>query len=491
MTGRLWLGVDLGTQGVRVIAVDDDGQLAGSGSAALTGTRDGARHQQNPEHWWDAVIAAAGTALTGIDVDAVAGLAVDATSGTVLLADRAGHPLTQALMYDDARATDEARLVNEVGAPVWEALGYLRMPPTWALPKLIWLLREHPELATGNVRLCHQADLITTRLVGHPVATDTSHALKSGYHLVQDRWPVEVFDRLGVPERTLPEVVRPGTILGGVGAEAASVTGIPAGTPVVAGMTDGCAAQLGAGALEIGSWNSVLGTTLVLKGVSAELIRDPAGVLYCHRGPGGTWLPGGASSSGAGVIAHRFANDDLDELTARAAQSPIGPLAYPLATKGERFPFRAPDAEPFVLGDVSSDAALFGALLLGVACVERLCLDYLDLLGAPTGGPLSFTGGATANRYWSQLRVDLLGRPVRLLTNPQPALGMAVLASTRAGRSAVQAAGAMVRVDTELTPDPARAPVLLARYNDFLDALTARGWLDDTTAAHARTRAQQ
>jgi sugar (pentulose or hexulose) kinase len=170
---------------------------------------------------------------------------------------------------------------------------------------------------------------------------------------------------------------------------------------------------------------------------------------------------------------------------------PIGPIAYPLVTKGERFPFRAPDAEPFVLGNTPDDAAMFGALLLGVACVERLCLDYLDLLGAPTEGPLSFTGGATRNRYWSQLRVDLLGRPVRLPTNPEPALGMAVLASTRAGRSAAEAAGAMVRVDTELTPDPARAPVLLARYNDFLDALAARGWLDDAIAAHARTRAQR
>lgn len=490
MTGRIWLGVDVGTQGVRVIAVDDDGHLAGSGSAALTGTRGEARHQQNPEHWWDALVEAASTALTGVDTGVVAGLAVDSTSGTVLLADAAGHPRTDALMYDDGRATDEARLVNEVGAPVWEVLGYRRMPPSWALPKLIWLLRAHPELATENVRLCHQADLITSRLVGHPVATDTSHALKSGYHLVEDRWPVEVFDRLGVPEQILPEVVRPGTILGTVGAEAAAMTGIPVDTPVVAGMTDGCAAQFGAGALGIGSWNSVLGTTLVLKGVSDELIGDPTGVVYCHRGPGDTWLPGGASSSGAGVISDRFADIDLDQLTARTAELPIGPVVYPLVSRGERFPFRAPDAEPFVLGDVSSDAAMFGALLLGVACVERLCLDYLDLLGAPTEGPLTFTGGATRNRYWSQLRVDLLGRPARLLTCPGPALGMAVLASTRAGRSPVEAAGAMVHVDTELTPDSTRAPVLLQCYNDFLDALTSRGWLDHVTAAHARTRSQ-
>ncbi|MFB9840722.1 carbohydrate kinase, partial [Actinoallomurus acaciae] len=85
-------------------------------------------------------------------------------------------------------------------------------------------------------------------------------------------------------------------------AAAAEVTGIRAGTPIVAGMTDGCAAQLGAGRLTPGSWNSVLGTTLLLKGVTREPLRDPYGVVYSHRAPDDVWLPGGASSTGAGAI---------------------------------------------------------------------------------------------------------------------------------------------------------------------------------------------
>ncbi|KPC84256.1 carbohydrate kinase, partial [Streptomyces sp. NRRL WC-3753] len=115
----------------------------------------------------------------------------------------------------------------------------------------------------------------------------------------------------------------PGTVLGTVCAAAAEATGLPEGTAIAAGMTDGCAAQIGAGALTPGAWNSVLGTTLVLKGVSPHLIRDPHGVVYCHRGPDGTWLPGGASSSGAGVLARHFTpenGDDLDALTAQAVR---------------------------------------------------------------------------------------------------------------------------------------------------------------------------
>src|SRR4029079_6142435 len=100
--------------------------------------------------------------------------------------------------------------------------------------------------------------------------------------------------------------VRSGTHLGNVWAAAAAETSIPEGTPIFAGMTDGCSAQLGAGAVRVGSWNSVLGTTLVLKGVAPELLKDPLGVVYSHRSPDGHWLPGGASSVGAGVLAQQF-----------------------------------------------------------------------------------------------------------------------------------------------------------------------------------------
>lgn len=484
----LWLGVDVGTQAARALVVNDEGKVFGAGSAALASTRRGPWHEQDPRQWWIAVVAATRAALTGIPADAVAALAVDATSGTVLLVDGDGHPRTEALMYDDTRAASQARVVDEVGAPLWHALGYGRMQPSWALPKLLWLLKRHPELASETIRLCHQADLINSNFIGHPVATDTSNALKSGYDLIENRWPSDVFNRLGVPFEVLPKVVRPGTHLGGVGVRASKLTGIPMGTPVVAGMTDGCAAQLGAGCVEIGSWNSVLGTTLVLKGVSGHLVHDPEGALYCHRGPGNTWLPGGASSSGAGVIAELFGAADLDGLTTAAAELPIGPLAYPLIARGERFPFRAPNAETFMLGHADTDAGVFAALLLGVACLERLCFDRVAMLGAPTEGPLTFTGGATRNGYWTQLRADMLGRTVWLPHQPEPALGMAILASTSSGKSLADASASIVRGGRELVPNPARAAVLRQRYTDFVEALSARGWLDPAIAQYVHTR---
>ncbi|UGY94430.1 FGGY-family carbohydrate kinase [Streptomyces gobiensis] len=486
-----WLGLDLGTQSARCVAVSGTGQVLATAARPLDSHRDGPRHEQDPEQWWSALTGACREVLTHLDPRRVRGLAVDATSGTILLADAAGTPLTPGLMYDDGRAVQQAAEVNETGSAVWQELGYRSMQPSWALPKLRWLLEHAAPATAAGTRLLHQADLITWRLAGHQVASDASHALKSGYHLAEERWPDKELSELGVPHSLLPRVVRSGSVLGTVCAAAARATGIPEGTAIVAGMTDGCAAQLSAGALTPGAWNSVLGTTLVLKGVSPHLVRDPGGVVYCHRGPGDSWLPGGASSSGAGIIAQQFPGADLELLTARAAAAPGDAVIYPLVSRGERFPFRAPDATPFVLGDPAGEPERFHACLLGVAYLERLCFDYLDHLGAPTDGPLTLTGGGTRNHYWSQLRADVLGRRVSLPEQAESAIGMAVLAATSSGASLPDAADSMVRIRQELLPDPERTAACQPRYLSFVNALTQRGWLDPMVADHVHGKAQE
>ena len=483
----MWLGFDLGTQSVRAMAVSEMGHVLGQSSQPLTSRREGPLHEQYPEEWWRAIVNVSRAALADLPASSVRGLAVDGTSGTILLVDRSGKALTPGLMYDDTRAKDEARRTNEAGAAVWASSGY-RMQPSWALPKLLWLLGEFPSVIPG-ARLAHQNDFINRRLAGHEVPSDSSNALKTGYDLLREAWPSEVLEGLGVPDQVLPVVVRSGTQLGTVCAKAAEMTGIPTGTPIIAGTTDGCAAQIGAGALDVGDWNSVLGTTLVLKGVTREPIRDPTGVVYSHRSPDGNWLPGGASSTGAAVLAKQFPGSNLDALSAQAAErEPASIIAYPLVSRGERFPFLAPDAEGFLLGDPADKIDLYAAMLQGVAFIERLCFDYLDMLGAPIGGQLSLTGGAACNRYWCQLRTDILNRPVRLPENAEPALGMAVLAASL-GRRVSEVAKEMVRVREVIEPRPHRFGRFYESYLQLVEALARRGWVQSAVIEHAKKRA--
>src|SRR6266853_1979474 len=164
-----WLGIDLGTQSVRVVVLSATGGVVGSGAAKLTSRRDDSRHEQDPNEWWSALALASRAALGGIAAEAIRGLAVDGTSGTILLVDGAGNPLTPALMYDDTRAVAEAHQVNGAGARIWSELGYSRMQAAWGLPKLLWLIRECAHPISAQTRLAHQTDFINRRLVGEPV----------------------------------------------------------------------------------------------------------------------------------------------------------------------------------------------------------------------------------------------------------------------------------------------------------------------------------
>ncbi len=441
-----WIGVDLGTQSVRAVLADADGTVLARAARPLVSHRDGPRHEQDPQSWLDAVDAVLAE-VAGPDID---GIAICSTSGTFLLTDEQGRPVTPALMYDDARAVGRRDRIVDADPDRWATA----MQPTWALPKLVSLN------AAGNQRIAHSADFVAAHLVGHPVATDTSHALKTGYDLVADAWPQAAFDKLGLPAGIFPDVVLPGTELGRT----------RAGVPVYAGMTDGCAAQIAAGALAPGAWNSVLGTTLVLKGVSQDLLDDPTGAVYSHRHPDGGWLPGGASSTGAGVLTELLPNADLDALD--KAAGPIDAVIYPLTKTGERFPFVAPQAERFTLGDVPDDLHTYAAVLQGVAFIERLAFEHLVNLGADPLRSVSLTGGAVRSGYWNQLRADVLGVPVELPATSDPAYGMAILAASSGGLL-TETARRMVRTDRILEPGPQRLEEL---YGEFVAELDRRGY---------------
>lgn len=471
-----YCGIDVGTQGVRACLLSADGDLLGQGSAALPpSTRVDGRHEQDPQSWWDALVVAtrSATAAAGADVT-VEAVALDATSGTVLVEDADGRASGPALMYDDARAVGDVGRVQEAGAALWAVLGY-RMQPTWALPKVAWLCATGA--AGAGQHVVHQSDHLNRRLTGEPVATDTSSALKTGADQRTATWPTDVFAALDIPASTLPDLGWPGAVLGTVSSAAAAASGLPMGAVVRAGMTDGCAAQIAAGALRSGRWSSALGTTLVLKGSTERPVHDSAGSVYSHRHPDGGWLPGGASSTGAGVFNILFPDGDLQRLTEQAAtRAPYAGVAYPLAGRGERFPFASPAATAFWDPEPADDVERFAAACQGIAFIERLAYDVLTTLGADTSGTVALTGGTARNDWWNQLRTDVLGRRTVVPRSAEAASGMAVLAMAEPGRL-TQTAERVVREAHSYEPDPERSAELRDGYHRTVSALADRGWL--------------
>jgi len=491
MSDELYVGIDLGTQSVKVGVFDRSGSVEASGSRPLTSLRDGPRHEQDPREWISATSDALAEAIGTVAPErreSIAGVAVCGTSGTLALVDVRGRPASTGIMYDDVRG---GALVDEITAADpdrWQRLGY-RIQPSWAITTMVHLARSG--MAVG-VRFAHQPDVVVAAMTGGPVATDWSSALKSGYDLIDLEWPTAALATLGVDAGGMPPVVAPGSVLGHTSPEWEATTGLPAGVTVVAGMTDGCASQLGAGALREGDWHSVVGTTLVLKGVTGGPVQGGDGAVYSHRSPEpGRWLPGGASSVGADAITVLLPDRDLAGLAERAgaawqAGDVTVPVVYPLVRSGERFPFVRPDATGFAVVDgaesgldrLGDDVTTYFGIIAGVACVEKLCLDSMAALGAPVDGRLSSSGGGTRSAVWTQLRADLLGRPVVIPRSSEPSLGMALLAAAATQeRSLPDVADEMSGVGHVVDPSDSGGERMAGLYIELSDRWRARGWI--------------
>jgi sugar (pentulose or hexulose) kinase len=460
--GELIGGIDLGTSAVRALLCTLDGAVVSAASADFTPTRtDGPRREQDADEWWRATCAALRAALARIEPARVRAVAVDATSGTIVMVNRRLEPLGPGLMYNDGRAAGYGERINAVAGDFLARHGY-RFKDDFALAKLLWL-RDCDPAFPASFKILHQADFINARLAGAVTATDWSTALKTGCDLHRVVWPDFIGNRLALPLDMLPDrIVAPGAPLGTVCAAAAAATGLRAGTPLVAGASDGTASLLASGARLPGDFNTSLGSTIILKGIAAELLRDPAGAIYCHRHPAGHWLPGGASNVGCAALNREFAPDpaargaalaELDRQADAFLPSPI--LAYPLGDIAEeRFPFKKSGIAAWLVGDGSREARYAG-FLQAIAFVERWCYEKIEALGAPVRQVIG-TGGGSKSAVWRQLRADVLRKPLLLPEQTETAFGAALLAAGSLCGGVAAAAGSMVRFTEQLDPGSPR-----------------------------------
>ena len=484
MASAYVLGIDLGTSGARALVVDRAGAIVASAFTALPppAVVEGGGREQDANLWWEATASAVRVALARLSAAAgqprdVGAACVDATSGTIVPVDAACVPVRAGLMYNDARAAAEAARLNAAARATGEGEG---ANASYASAKILWL-REHDPATARAARFLHQTDFVNARLLGATraadVATDESSALKTGYDVVARRWTGSLA-RAGLDVGQLPLVVKSGATLGVIDAGFARDTGLTADCRVVAGMTDGTAAAVASGAAAIGEANTTIGTTLVWKLVAAHPVVDPQGRLYCHRHPGGAFLPGGAGNAGGEGIAFQVAAPGaaLDRLAGELAIGPpSGFLAYPLPRPGERFPFVDPGFAGFTDPRARTDGERYRAALDGLACIERWGFEVAAELGAPVDGRVWTTGVGARHAAWMQLRADFLGRPVCRAAHPESGFGAALVAAMNLWHDGDWiAASRMVGVDLACQPDPGRRAQCDEQYHAFRAACAAR-----------------
>jgi xylulokinase len=348
--------------------------------------------------------------------DEVRGLSVTGTSGSMVPCDDRGRPTGAALLYNDQQSDAEAARLRQAG-----------IEATAASP----MARIGHLVSLGADLVLHTPDVVHAGLLGHVPPADTSHALKAGIDPLLRTWNHDALAALDVPGEAVPELVHPGTVLGDVTAEVCELTGLPTGVLVVAGMTDGCTAQVAAGAVSRGDSVGVLGTTLVLKAVAGHDVHGLGGALYSHYAPAGSWWAGGASNVGARPVTEEYGGTSTAALTRlerdAAAVGPSPFVSYPLRGTGERFPFSRPGATGFTLGRPADRATAYRTFLEGVAFVERIALDTLRAHGV-TPRLHHLAGGGSRSELWSRLRATVIDVPVVRAHRASSAYGAALIA---------------------------------------------------------------
>ena len=464
----LYLGIDLGTSGCRIIAIDNNGTIHGQSSRALPAPlRNGDAVEQDPQLWWTAVQEALHDLLgflsghaavvpgilnpslrspttlaepfaNALPCAAVApgilppatlahpcaarirAIAVDGTSATLLLTDDAGRPLGSALMYHDARSTLHAAQIKRIAPPESGAHG-----ATSALAKLLYL-HQQPDIGQAR-HAVHQADWIMGQFSGHFGISDENNALKLGYDAVKREWPAWL-DNLGINKKLLPEVLPPGTPIGTITAQIQREFGLSPDTRVVTGTTDSTAAFLATGAHSAGEAVTSLGSTLVIKIISPKPIFAPTYGIYSHR-LGDLWLAGGASNSGGAVLLQYFTQDQLTAMTPQLQPAQATGLDYyPLLVPGERFPVCDATFAPRLTPRPADDLQFFQGMLEGIAGIEQQGYQRLAELGAPYPTAVYTAGSGARNKAWQEIRQRMLHVPIHNAKQQDAAYGAALLA---------------------------------------------------------------
>ncbi len=415
---RIAIGVDVGTSGVRMLAMDAHGRVIGTASQRLPGTRtDGSRRLQDPDDWWRALIACARELGETTDLSGTSALSVDGTSGTLLGVAADGTPVGPARMYDDS---DTGALSAKIAAlaPAESAAHGPASPAARALQLS----------ADASARwILHQADWMLLRLGAPGPVTDENNALKTGYDPVAREWPrwLEVF---GLDRRRLPKVLPVGTEVGRISAEAARALGLPADVRLVTGTTDGCAGFLASGAAQVGEAATSLGSTLVLKVLGDRPVFSPAHGVYSHR-IGDRWLIGGASNCGGRTLLAHFTPERMTELEgAMDSSHATGLDYYPLPSPGERFPHADGAMQPRLSPRPPEDARFLQGMLEGLAKVEADGYALLKELGGPAPRSVRHLGGGSRSRTWMALRASALKAPCTAALDEEAAAGTARLA---------------------------------------------------------------
>lgn len=471
----MYVGIDLGTSGVKAVLTNAEGHLMAQATAPLTvSVPHPLWSEQNPADWWQATLVALARLGALHSLSGVRGLGIAGQMHGAVLLDEHDEVLRPAILWNDGRSFAECAAL-EAAEPRSRAItGNLAMPGFTA-PKLRWVSMHEPDLFARVRRVLLPKDWLRLQMTGEAVS-EMSDASGTLWLDVGARcWSQEMLASTGLTPEHMPRLVEGTEPAGALRPAAARALGLPVGIPVAAGAGDNAGGAVGIGCVSPGDAFVSLGTSGVIFVSDSGFLPDPSRTVhaFCHCVPS-TWhrmsviLSAGASLAWLARALQTSEATLLDE----AAQAPqaSGRLVFLPYLSGERTPHNDPSATGvfFGLTTATTRADMTRAVLEGVAFALADGLDALEARGGRIP-MLTAIGGGARSGLWLGILAAALQRPLQTVEGSDvgPALGAARLAAISSGAGTVASVCTRPRVDGAFDPSTSAIHALLPKRAIF------------------------
>ncbi len=415
----MYLGLDLGTSGVKALLIDDEQKAIASGHASLDVSRP--RHgwsEQEPAHWIGVCEEAVAELKAGHakELAAVKGIGLSGQMHGATLLDDSDKVLRPCILWNDTRSHAEAAKLD--ADPRFRAVTGNIVFPGFTAPKLLWVKNNEPAVFDKVAKVLLPKDFLRLWLTGEHISEMSDAAGTSWLDTGKRRWSAELLAATSLDEKHMPSLVEGTQKAGGLRAELASRWGMTAGVPIAGGAGDNAASACGMGTVGEGHAFVSLGTSGVLFAANSAYLPNPESAVhtFCHALPA-TWHQMGVILSATdslnwlSEVTSKDARALTDEL-GETLKAPGGVTFLPYLS-GERTPYNdAAIRGSFTgLGHESDRAALTQAVLEGVAFAFRDSLEALAKAGT-TLSRVTAIGGGSRSRYWLKAIATALDIPV-------------------------------------------------------------------------------
>jgi xylulokinase len=444
---RLLLGIDLSTTGAKALLIDPEGNVVSNATTPLSlSTPHPLWSEQDPRDWWQATSTSIRRALAEASVSSEQVTAIGLTGqmhGLVIL-DHQGEVPRPAILWNDQRCGPECdEIRTRVGRQRLIQITGNDALTGFTAPKILWVEKHEPDIYARTRHVLLPKDYIRYKLTGEVAMDKADGSGTMLFDLAKRDWSPEILDALNIPAEWLPQTFEGDQITGVVSGDAAEMTALRKGTPVVAGGGDQSTQAIGVGAVRPGTLAVTLGTSGVVFATTDEALTETQGRLhaFCHAVPERWHLMGVMLSAAGSFQWYRDAlasETTFEELVNEAAQAPPGceGLLFLPYLSGERTPYPDPLARGTWVGLTVRHrrAHLTRAVLEGVAFGLRDIFSLMAGAGLGQIKQVRLSGGGAKSKLWRQIVADTLGvELVTVNTTEGAAFGAALLAGVGGG----------------------------------------------------------